>query len=230
MRVAGKVTVELDGQPIASLNGDGDMAEQRIPMANFQGRSVPIHVHYQHEDGDAVVQCGWHQNISDTTTTKAQERSVYLPTGGWRNFWTGSPVEGGQTLTTEAPLERMPVFVRDGSIVPMGPIQQWADERPEAPWEIRIYPGKNATYTIYEDAGNSYAYESGACSRIRLSWDDTNRRLTLHERDGQFPEMVSQRDFHVTVVSPGKGCGVAFEAKPAAICRYAGDEVSLSIP
>ena len=133
------------------------------------------------------------------------EWPVYLPgnPGGWYDFWTGEHADGGRTLRAAAPLERVPLFVRAGSILPLGPVMQHSGEQPAAPLELRIYPGADATFTVYEDDGESYAYERGERATCELDWDDATRTLRLGARQGSFPGMVPTRRFEVRLCNAG---------------------------
>jgi alpha-glucosidase (family GH31 glycosyl hydrolase) len=128
------------------------------------------------------------------------KRDVYLPIGGWYDFNTNEAVSGGQTLHVNASLDTIPAYVRAGSIIPLGPVIQSTALGAEDPLEVRIYPGANASFTLYEDDGDTYAYQKGACSRIPFSWDDASRTLTVASRSGSFPGMLSTR--HLDIVLP----------------------------
>ncbi len=155
---------------------------------------------------------------------------VYLPenSGGWYNFWTGEHAGGGRTLHVAAPLERAPIFVRAGSIVPLGPVIQHAFAQTAAPLEIRLYPGADATFTLYEDDGETYAYEQGERATIHLRWDDEAGTLTIGRREGSFPGMPIERALHITWIRPG--VGGAEPAVPDLEIRYAGESVVVRRP
>jgi alpha-glucosidase len=126
-------------------------------------------------------------------------RSVYLPAGGWFDFNTNAPVAGGQTLQVQAPLDTIPAYVRAGSIIPLGPVIQSTELGVEDPLEVRIYPGANASFTLYEDDGHTYSYQNGQFSNIPMEWDDQNRTFTVGARTGNFPGMLSVRHLNITV-------------------------------
>ena len=132
----------------------------------------------------------------------ARERSVYFPEGGWYDFYTGQYIEGGQRLTVPAPYERMPLYVRAGSILPVGPAIEWTDEDVPDHVTFLVYAGKNAEFTFYEDDGTSYGYEKGEYSTIHARWDDGSRIFTLENREGSFPGMLKSRTFCVGVIDP----------------------------
>ena len=128
---------------------------------------------------------------------KARSRDVYLPSGIWYDFYTEEAMDGDQPFEADAPYGRIPLFVRGGSILPLGPDMQWSDEKPADPVELVIYPGADGDFTLYEDDGVSYAYEKGAYSVIPIHWDDASAVLTIGERSGTFPGMLFERRFLV---------------------------------
>jgi len=146
-----------------------------------------------------------------------RHRKVYLPTGcDWYDFWTGKRYAGGQTLWVEAPLEIMPLFVRAGSILPLGPEIQYADEKPGAPLELRIYPGAAGSFTLYRDEGDGYAYENDQFAWTPLAWEDATRTLTTGPTSGSYPGMPERQTFKIVMVSEGHGTGVKEETPPSA--------------
>ena len=125
----------------------------------------------------------------------------YLPKGAtWYDFWTGTSYKGGQHVTFETAFDRVPMFVRAGSIVPLGAEMQYVGEKPWDSLELRVYPGADGSFTLYEDQGDGYDYERGVCSTILFQWNDRTRTLTLGERQGSYPGMLQQRQF--TIVLP----------------------------
>ncbi|MBP7373174.1 MAG: DUF5110 domain-containing protein [Opitutaceae bacterium] len=153
------------------------------------------------------------------------EWPVYLPKnpGGWYDFWTGEHADGGRTLQVAAPLERVPLFVRAGSILPLGSVVQHTAEQTAAPLELRIYPGADATFTLYDDDGETYAYERGERATCELSWDDATRTLHFGARQGSFPGMVPTRRFEVRL------CG-AGQPTPGRTLTYDGTAQSVHFP
>lgn len=129
-----------------------------------------------------------------------KSRKVYLPkTANWIDFWTGDFFEGGQCIEAEAPIDKIPLFVRQGSIVPMGPVIQHTGELPGKELTIVVYSGKDSSFMLYEDEGDNYLYEHGAFSTIELKWNDVQKSLTLGERSGNFINMDKQRSFRIVV-------------------------------
>lgn len=138
-----------------------------------------------------------------------KNRSVYLPSQtNWIDFWTGKAFVGGQAIIADAPIDHIPVFVKAGSIVPMGPIVEYATEKPGSPLEIRIYPGKNGSFTVYEDEGDNYNYQKGQSATYTFSWDDRQRELTISNRKGSFKGVVKKRQLNIVLVKAGQGNGV----------------------
>jgi alpha-D-xyloside xylohydrolase len=139
-------------------------------------------------------------------TQSATSRDVYLPRGtDWYDFWTGRRFSGGQVIHRAAPLNVLPLYVRAGSILPMGPEEEYAGEYPNAPVELRIYPGRDGDTSLYFDDGLTYAYQNGQFARIPLHWDNAARRLSIGARQGQFA--ISAQRFDVILVGPGRGVG-----------------------
>ena len=145
--------------------------------------------------------------ISPVTEPHATTRAVILPTAdNWIDFWSGKTYHGGQTITVDAPLDRIPILVKAGSIVPMGPVIQSAAEHQD-PLDIRIYAGKDASFELYDDGGDGYAYEHGASATIHFQWDDQRHTLSIGDRSGSFPGMLAKRTFRIVFVQPGSGVG-----------------------
>lgn len=168
--------------------------------------------------------------VAPVTQPKAVSRPVYFPRGcQWVNFWTGESQVGGRQSTVPADASTIPVFVRAGAIVPLGPEVQYADEKPADPLELRIYPGADGDFTLYEDEGDNYNYEHGAFSTIRFQWNDGGRILTVGQRRGAFPGMLEKRTIRVVIVSPGQGVGDA-EAKPDVTFTYDGKTKKIVMP
>ncbi len=160
-----------------------------------------------------------------TIEERQQIRNVYLPANcKWYDFWTGNTLIGGQTITSDAPVNKIPVMVRAGSILPMGPFVQYACEKPADPIELRIYSGADGSFVLYEDENDNYNYEKGIFSTIQFSWDDAKRQLTIGKRQGSFPGMLDKRTFHIIFVRKNIGCGIDMTKKPDRIIQYKGEK------
>jgi alpha-D-xyloside xylohydrolase len=166
--------------------------------------------------------------VAPVTQYKARTRLVYLPAGvRWYDFYTGKAFDGGQQIAARAPLRRMPLFVREGSIVPIGPDVQYTGQKPDAPITLNIYTGKSGRFDLYEDDGVSYGYARGEWSRIPIRYDEESGTLTIGKRQGAFPGMVLNRIFNVRWISGPAANAVVFDAKPDRSVRYSGGAVEL---
>lgn len=166
--------------------------------------------------------------VNPVTEQGATTRHVYLPGAKWYDFWNGAATSGGTDVEAQAPLSRIPLYVRAGSIVPMGPDLEYAEEKPADPIELRIYSGADADFTLYEDDNNTYDYERGAYATIPIHWNDSTRTLTIGDRKGSFPEMIQSRTFNLVVVGDGHGTGIDITSQPDKVIRYDGRSVSIS--
>jgi alpha-D-xyloside xylohydrolase len=147
--------------------------------------------------------------VSPVTQAGATSRDLYLPgSTGWYDFWTGKQETSGKQITAAAPIDILPLYIRAGSIIPMGPLVQYVNEKPDGPIELRIYRGADGTFTLYEDDGRTYAYEKGAYATIPISWNQATQTLTIGQRVGTFPEMIKERTFNVIFVKDNHGNGV----------------------
>ncbi len=152
---------------------------------------------------------------------------VYLPEGSeWYDFWTGERYSGGRTVTKEAPVDIIPLYVRAGTVLPIGPEVQYASEKPWDDLEIRIYPGADGVFTLYDDEGDNYNYERGARSTISFTWHDKDRRLVISDRDGSYPGMPDKRRFRIVVVDDNHGAADGESARIDKTIVYKGRELS----
>jgi alpha-D-xyloside xylohydrolase len=165
--------------------------------------------------------------VNPVIAAGATSRSVYLPEGTWYDFWTGATKEGGSSSSVNAPLNLIPLFVRAGSIVPMGPMIQYATQSID-PLEIRIYKGGNATFSLYDDEGDTYNYETGKYSLIKLTWDDAAQKLTIGARTGSYTGMPASRTFNVVWVGADHGVGVDVTTTADQSIKYDGSEVTVT--
>lgn len=183
-------------------------------VMDFTGDQSALRQRYEYLFGKALL-------VAPVTAPQVKEWQVYLPTSAvWYDFWTGRRYSGGQTIKVDAPLDRLPIFVRAGSIIPMGPFIEYAAQQND-PIEIRIFPGANGEFVLYEDENDNYNYEKGAFSTILFNWDDARNELTLHERQGSFPGMLAERRFNLVRVSRDKISGIDI-SKPGTTTLYNG--------
>ena len=170
----------------------------------------------------------WKDPYEDFSKTGTQD--VYLPKGTkWFDFWTGEALNGGQLVTKEVPIDIIPLYVRAGSIVPFGPKVQYSTEKKWNNLEIRIYPGADGEFVLYEDENDNYNYEKGVYSTIKFTWDDANRTLNIADREGTFPGMLKSRKFNIVVVDKENGTGSAQSTKFTKSVSYGGKKKSVKL-
>jgi alpha-D-xyloside xylohydrolase len=168
--------------------------------------------------------------VNPVLKANATRRSVYLPASPkWYDFWTGDTTTGGQEIEADAPLDRMPLYVRAGSIVPMGPEIEYAAQNPGGPIELRIYRGADGAFNLYDDAGDSYDYEHGQHAVIPTRWNDSTGVLTIGAREGSYPGMVEKRTLRIVLVGSGHGTGGDVTDKADKVIAYDGREISVNI-
>jgi len=161
---------------------------------------------------------------------KDKTKEVYLPEHHtWYDFWTGESFKGGRMIKADAPIDKIPLFVRAGSIIPMGPFLQYSTEKPADPIELRVYPGADGRFTLYEDENDSYNYEKGIHATIDFHWDDAQRLLTIAERKGEYPGMLKERTFKIVVVSQGHGTGIEASERFDKVIRYRGEKTTVKL-
>ena len=165
--------------------------------------------------------------VNPVTEPGATTRRLHLPNAKWYDFWTGASIQGGRTLDAPSPIDRMPLYVRAGSILPLGPDVQYAAEKSADPIEIRVYRGANGAFTLYEDENDTYDYEKGAYSTIPFSWDDATHTLTIGDRTGSFPGMLEKRTFRVVFVTDNHGTGGGLTEDADKTVQYSGKKISV---
>jgi alpha-D-xyloside xylohydrolase len=158
--------------------------------------------------------------VNPVTEQGATSRRLYLPAGTrWYDFWTNEAQAGGKSIDAAAPLDSIPLYVRAGSILPLGPEIEWATEKSANPIDLRVFTGADGDFTLYEDENDNYDYEKGVYATIPFHWDDAKHTLTIGARKGNFPGMLETRTFHVVFVGP---------ARAEKTVQYSGSEVTVS--
>jgi alpha-D-xyloside xylohydrolase len=167
------------------------------------------------------------KNVTDFSHIKSKQ--VYLPQGtDWWDFWTGEQFTGGQTINKEVPVDIMPIYVKAGSILPVGPKVQYATEKKWDNLQLYVYPGSDGEFTLYEDENDNYNYEKGVFSTIKMKWDDQKKTLTIGDRKGNFPGMLKQRNFKISLIKKGNDTG-DFSVKIDETVSYKGKEVIIKL-
>jgi alpha-D-xyloside xylohydrolase len=191
----------------------------RPMVMDFNNDAEAVSQSYEFMFGKAIL-------VAPITEAGAMQRKVYLPDSeDWFNFWTGENIKGGQTIIAEAPLDKIPLYIKAGSILPMGPIIQHSNEKPNEAIEIRVYEGSDGEFSLYEDENDNYNYEKGFYSSITFIWNDTKRTLTINDREGSFPGMIAERNFNIVLISKNKIVGSETERIDKAI-SYRGREIT----
>ena len=200
-----------------------DYTLMRPLIMDFNGDKEVENIGNQWMFGPALMACpvGYY---------KARNRSVYFPVDcGWYNLYTNEYVEGGQNLIVEAPYEQIPVFVREGAIIPFGPEMQWSDEKPAELINLYVYAGQNGKFQLYEDEGVNYNYEKGKYATIDIAYDDDSRTVTFSARKGNFPGMLKQRRFNVVLITKDQAKPLNLDNPEGTMVQYAGKEVSVKL-
>ena len=161
---------------------------------------------------------------------KARNRSVYFPAQcGWYNLYTGEYTQGGQRLIVDAPYEQIPVFVREGAIIPFGPEMEWSDEKPAELINLYIYAGQDGSFQLYEDEGTNYNYEKGKYATIDITYDDATRTVSFGARKGQFAGMLKNRRFNVVLVTKDAPRALDLASPEGKIVSYTGKATKISL-
>jgi len=200
-----------------------DYTLMRALVMDFNGDKEVENIGNQWMFGPALMACpvGYY---------KARNRSVYFPEQcGWYNLYTGEHLEGGQRLVVDAPYEQIPVFVREGAIIPFGPEMQWSDERPAELINLYVYAGQNGSFQLYEDEGTNYNYERGKYATIDITYDDATRTLSFGARKGQFPGMLKNRRFNVVLVSSDQAKPLDLDNPDGLMVSYNGKPVTIRL-
>ena len=191
-------------------------------VMDFREDTEVVNHQYQYMFGNSFL-------VAPITQPDVSEREVYLPERtNWYDFWTGKQLKGGQTITADAPLDQIPVFVKAGSIVPMGNIVQHTGEATADSLEIRIYKGADGSFNLYEDEGDNYNYEKGEFSVISFEYNEQDQTLTIGDRKGSYPGYLRQRVFNIVVVSENFGVGITQE-KEEKIILYSGRKTEVRL-
>jgi len=164
------------------------------------------------------------RDSGESSDRRRREEPFALPARGKRlvRFWSGAKLDGGRRIIAEAPLDRIPLYVRGGSILPFGPEVEYAEQRTNEPIELRVYRGSDGSFTLYDDRGDTYAYEKGERSIVPLRWDDKSTTMTIGARQGEYPGMPHEQEFRVVLVGGSK-------AGPSKQVRYAGQELAVRL-
>lgn len=201
-----------------------DYTMMRGLVMDFNGDDKVLDIKDQWMFGSALMACpvGEYQKYS---------REVYLPKQkGWYDFYTGASHAGGQTIVADAPYDKIPVFIPEGAILPIGPEMQWSDEKKPELIDLYVYAGKDGSYTLYEDEGTNYNYEKGKYAVIDFKYDDARKQVTIGARKGSFDGMLQKRRFNIILVDQKKQQGVNLAKSPKGkVVKYAGQAITVKL-
>jgi alpha-D-xyloside xylohydrolase len=165
-----------------------------------------------------------------SVVTKLGFTDCYLPKcEGWYDFWTGEKLVAGKTITRATPIDIMPLYVKVGSILPMGPMLQYTTEKPADPIELRIYAGADGKFELYEDENDNYNYEKGKYAIIPFEWKDAEKKLVIGSRNGEFAGMLNTRTFKIVLVRPDHGVGLETSTSFDKEIIYDGKEMNVTL-
>lgn len=201
-----------------------DYTMMRGLVMDFNGDDKVLDIKDQWMFGSALMACpvGEYQKYS---------REVYLPKqNGWYDFYTGAYHAGGQTIVADAPYDKIPVFIPEGAILPIGPEMQWSDEKKPELIDLYVYAGKDGSYTLYEDEGTNYNYEKGKYAVIDFKYDDARKQVTIGARKGSFDGMLQKRRFNIILVDQKKQQGVNLAKSPKGkVVKYSGQAMTVKL-
>ena len=200
-----------------------DYTLMRPLVMDFNGDKEVENIGNQWMFGPALMACpvGYY---------KARNRSVYFPEQtGWYNLYTSEFIEGGQNLIVEAPYEQIPVFVREGAIIPFGPEMQWSDEKPAELINLYIYAGKDGSFQLYEDEGTNYNYEKGKYATIDITYNDATRTVSFGKRSGSFNGMLKERRFNVVLITKDAPKALNLDNPEGKMVNYNGKAISIQL-
>ena len=201
-----------------------DYTMMRGLVMDFNGDEKVLDIKDQWMFGSALMACpvGEYQKYS---------REVYLPKQkGWYDFYTGAYHTGGQTIVADAPFDKIPVFIPEGAILPIGPEMQWSDEKKPELIDLYVYAGKDGSYTLYEDEGTNYNYEKGKYAVIDFKYDDARKQVTIGARKGSFDGMLQKRRFNIILVDQKKQQGVNLAKSPKGkVVKYSGQAMTVKL-
>ena len=202
-----------------------DYTMMRALVMDFQNDENVYDIKDQWMFGPALMAC-------PVAKYQARNRKVYFPrtnaAGGWYNLYDGEFIEGGQSLIVDAPYERIPVFVREGAIIPFGPEIQYCDEQPASQITLYVYAGADGSFQLYEDEGTNYNYERGNYATIDICYNDAERTVTFGKRQGSFNGMLKNRTFNIIFVSKDNAKPLDFNAN-GKVVNYSGKAVSVKL-
>ena len=190
-------------------------------VMDFASDSNAVRQPYEYMFGKSIL-------VAPVTAPSIEKWDVYLPERSkWYDYWNGKCLEGGQTVQADAPHNKIPLFVKAGAILPIAKPMQYTGQEPLDTLDVRVYPGANGKFVLYEDEGDGYNYEKGKYTAIPFIWNNQLRALSVGARQGSFHNSIKKRLFRIFIIKPGSG-GIDFAgAKPIKSVVYSGKPISL---
>jgi len=217
------LVMDFNDKKVVDMNNEYMFGKSILvaPVVNAQYTPEAI-VKSNEQTGWDKKDAGNETKVQPVTFAQAKSTKVYLPEGTvWYDFWTNEKIKGGQEIVKATTIDEIPLYIKSGSIIPFGPQVQYATEKKWDNLEIRVYPGANVEFTLYEDENDNYNYEKGVYSTISFTWNDTKKSLTINDRKGSFPGMLTTRKFNIVVVADSKNINK--------VVTYAGKKVVVKL-
>jgi len=209
---------------LAGLTYFNDYTIMRAMVMDFSDDREVVNIGDQFMFGPSIL-------VAPVYKYKARSREVYFPSAvGWYDLYTGDYIFSGHKLNVDAGYERMPLFVKEGSIIPIGPDIQFTDEKPGDPLTFFVYAGRNCSFTLYEDEGTNYNYEKGECSTIKFSFDNSTGALTIGDRNGEYNGLAVKRIFNIVWIDRDHPVAFDPDIKPHASITYEGNKMIVAKP
>jgi alpha-D-xyloside xylohydrolase len=224
-----KKRIFINGKELSTVYASSEHYTEYINLEAGKEYDLKVEVENK-QPGAARMKLFW-KTPSDfanelTVENKEKSRQVYLPANTtWYDFWTGETYKGGVSIKSDAPIDKIPLMIRAGSIIPMGPFLQYTTEKTADPIELRIYAGADGIFSLYEDENDNYNYEKGIYAIIDFSWKDAEKKLTISKRKGEFPGMLKERKIQVVLVNKDHGKGLEISSKVDKEIIYNGEEI-----
>ena len=207
---------------LAGMTWFNDYTMMRALVMDFPGDNNVINISDQYMFGPAIMACPVYEY-------KARSREVYFPSNeGWYNLFTGDFIEGGQTLTVDAPYDKIPLYASAGSIIPYGPEMMHSNEKQAEEITLYVYAGKDGSFTLYEDEGVNYNYENGEFANITFIFNDADKTLEIGDRQGDFAGMLKERTFNIVYVNESNPVALDFDTE-GIVVEYNGVEQTISL-
>ncbi|GHU68311.1 hypothetical protein FACS189413_04880 [Bacteroidia bacterium] len=187
---------------------------------DFPNDTIAQNINNQYFFGKSIL-------VAPVTEAQTKESKIYLPYTNFYDFWTGEKISGGRYITKQTPMDILPLYICEGSIIAMGKSMQYATQHPADTLEIRVYTGKDAEFTLYEDENDNYNYEKGAYSTVQFRWNEKEQTLTIGKSSGSFPGMLQKRIFNIVFINENRGIGDQLSKTVDQTVEYSGEEIKI---